>query len=274
MSAVADALFEELDGGRFLPTGFSRGPWSEHALHGGPVAALVARAGEAALRSTGSDAVDPVRLTVDLERPVPLAPLRVQAEVVRGGRKVQVAEVVVTNDQGQRLVAARLLAIRRMTIDLPADRPAPVDEPPAPQSEAIDDPMWNPLPGLTAFHKDATEHRIVKGGWSTLGPTADWIRLVVPVVDGEEPSRFQRVVAAADFVNGISAVLPYADWTFINPDLTITLHRLPVGEWIGLDAVSRLDPAGVGTAEAVLFDEHGRVGRCVQTLLVEPAPVS
>lgn len=268
---MADALFEDLGNGQFLPTGLSRGPWSENALHGGPVAALVSRAGEAALRSTGSDAVDPVRLTVDLERPVPLAPLRVEAEVVRSGRKVQVAEVIISNDDGRRLVTARVLAIRRATVELPSDRPAPSDEPPAPRTEAIDDPVWNPLPGMEAFHKDATEHRIVRGGWSTLGPTTDWIRLVVPVIEGEEPSPFQRVVAAGDFVNGISAVLPYRDWTFINPDLTITVHRLPVGEWVGLDAVSRLDPAGVGTAEADLFDERGRIGRSVQTLLVEPA---
>lgn len=267
---MADGLFTVLDDGRLLPGEHSRGPWSENALHGGPVAAMVGRAAEAALRATGSPAVEPVRLTLDLERPVPLAPLVVDAAVVRGGRKVQVAEVTVCDGDGRRLVRASVLAIRRALLELPGERVAPDDAPPPPKEAAIDDPMWEPLGAMTAFHKDGAEHRIVAGGFSKLGPTTDWIRLAVAVVAGETPSPFQRVVAAADFVNGISSVLPFEQWTFINPDLTVALHRLPVGEWIGVDATTRLDPGGVGTAEADLFDETGRIGRSVQTLLVEP----
>lgn len=39
---------------------------------------------------------------------------------------------------------------------------------------------------------------------------------------------------------------------------------------MGLDATTRIDEVGVGTAESDLFDERGRIGRAVQTLLVEP----
>lgn len=268
---MADALFTVLDDDHVQPTELSRGPWSPDAQHGGPVAALVARAAEGALASTGSPAVAPVRLTLDLERPVPLTPLQVSAEVVRPGRKVQVAEVVVRDEAGRRLVRATVLALRREDLDLPAQRFAPDDVGPPDRRTADPQPMWEPMGDVVAFHKDAVEHRFVGpgGGMLALGPATDWIRLRVPVVAGEEPSPFQRVVAAADFVNGLSGVLPFDRWTFINPDLTVTLHRLPVGEWVALDAVSRLEPSGVGTAEAELFDERGRLGRCVQTLLVE-----
>ena len=61
-----------------------------------------------------------------------------------------------------------------------------------------------------------------------------------------------------------------AGWTFINPDLTVTLHRLPDDEWVCLDSGTRLGPAGVGTAESALWDERGSLGRAIQTLLVEP----
>lgn len=265
-----DALFTVLDEDRVLPTERSRGPWSPDALHGGPVAAIVARAAEAALRATGSDAVAASRFTLDLERPVPLAPLVVRAEVVRPGRKVQVAEVVVTDDAGRRLVRASVLAIRRQPLDLPDDRIAPDDVLPPPREAAVDAEMWKPMADVVAFHKDGVQHRFVGGGgMMELGPSTDWIHLAVPVVAGEEPSALQRVVAAADFVNGLSGVLPFDRWTFINPDLTVTLHRLPVGEWVALRAVTRLDPDGVGTAEGELFDEHGRLGRCVQILIVE-----
>ena len=98
----------------------------------------------------------------------------------------------------------------------------------------------------------------------------DWIRLRVPVVADEEPSPLQRIAAAADFSNGISPAVDPLLWTFVNPDLTITLHRLADGPWIGVDAATRVEAQGIGTAESDLFDERGRVGRAVQTLLVEP----
>jgi len=79
-----------------------------------------------------------------------------------------------------------------------------------------------------------------------------------------------RVAAAADFGNGISAVLsPLDGYVFINPDLTIYLHRLPVSEWVCLDAETRVQPHGVGAADSQIYDERGPIGRSVQSLLVE-----
>lgn len=268
---MADSLFTVREDGWFLPTEMGRGPWSEHALHGGPVAALVAHAAEAALAESGADARVPVRLTLDLERPVPLAPVRVEAAIVRPGRKVQVAEVTVHDEDGKRLARGSVLAIRRSALDLPSDMPTVDDQQPPPRSDAIGVLTWEPMGAdVVAFHKDGTDHRFVAGGMLQPGPATDWIRLSCPVILGVEPSPFQRVVAAADFVNGLSGVLPPDRWTYINPDLTVTVHRLPVGEWVALSATTRIDESGVGTAEADLFDERGRLGRCVQTLLIEP----
>jgi hypothetical protein len=126
---------------------------------------------------------------------------------------------------------------------------------------------WRP-DELQYFHLDAVEW----GGqqWDD-GVITAWMRLAVPVLPGREVSSLQRVAAAADFMNGISSRLTFGEWVFINPDLTITVHRAAVGEWIGVRAVTRLDPLGVGTAEADLFDTEGRIGHAVQNLLVEPA---
>lgn len=264
------SLFTDLGDGRFQPTGHSRGPWSPDALHGGPVAALVALAAEDALTATGRLAQVPVRLTVDLERPVPLAPLTVRSEIVRPGNKVQVAEVTIHDADDRRLVRASVLAIRRQAIERPADLIAPDDVPPPPATGAGAGSTWPSDPGLTAFHRDGTTHEFVRGSLLELGPSTDWITLAVPVLPGREPSPFQRTVAASDFLNGVSQVLSPFDWTFINPDLTVTIHRLPVGERIAIDAVTRIDADGTGTAEADLYDEQGRIGRAVQTLLIEP----
>jgi len=105
--------------------------------------------------------------------------------------------------------------------------------------------------------------------WS-LGPGKVWMRLREPLVPGEETTPLVRLVATADFGNGISAELAFDSYLFINADLTVHLWRRPRGEWIGLDAKTVLMDGGVGTAESVLHDETGPVGRALQTLVVQP----
>ena len=120
-----------------------------------------------------------------------------------------------------------------------------------------------------AFHNAGAEHRFAAGTWAEPGPVTVWIRLCVPVVAGEEPSGLQRVMAAADFGNGVSRELSWEDFVFINPDLTVHLLRPAAGEWICLDARTILGAEGSGLAECALFDEHGRIGRSVQSLFVD-----
>ena len=90
------------------------------------------------------------------------------------------------------------------------------------------------------------------------------------MIEGEAPTPAQRAMAAADFGNGVSAVLDWNEFAFINPDLTVYLERDPVGDWVGLDARTRVGPDGTALAESVLYDERGRIGRALQGLLVLP----
>jgi acyl-CoA thioesterase len=94
------------------------------------------------------------------------------------------------------------------------------------------------------------------------------MRMRHPLVEGEEPTPLQRVLVAADSGNGVSAALDYRRFLFINTDLTVHLHRELATEWVCLDAATRLDSAGVGMSDALLWDEGGRIGRAAQTLLV------
>ena len=263
MESDTEALFTRVGDGVVRATGYSRGPWSPDALHGGPVAALLAGEAEAALGPS-----TPVsRLTIDLERPVPLADLRVTSRIVRPGRKVQVAEVELHAIDGTRLARATALGVRRTEVLLPDGVLGPIGGV-ALDTDAAPSPVsWRP-DDLHYFHLDAVEW----GGQTWHGPVITaWMRLAVPVVLGREVSALQRAAAASDFMNGISSQLTFGEWVFINPDLTITLHRAAIGEWVGVRAVTRLDPLGVGTAEADLFDGEGRIGHAVQNLIVEPA---
>jgi hypothetical protein len=117
------------------------------------------------------------------------------------------------------------------------------------------------------------EFRAVAGAFLETGPATFWLRMRQPLVAGEEPTPRQRAHVAADVGHGISAVLDYHPFVFINVDLTVHFERMPVGEWVCVDAVTRPEPNGIGTAESVLSDAHGRIGRAAQSLLIEPRPL-
>lgn len=257
------ALFVR-DGPGWLPTGYSRGPWSPDALHGGPVAALLAREVE---RVEAPDPVRLTRLTVELLRPVPLEPLRLTAEALRPGRKVSTVDVRVERaDDGQVLAIARAQRIRTAEVDFPDEGDTEVPDLP---DELLDLSGW-PGADQTAFHSHAVEHRFLRGMFGDAGPAFDWTRLRVPVVPDEEPTGWQRAAATADFTNGISSVVPFDGRAmFINPDLTVHLWREPVGEWVGTDAVTRTAPDGIGLAHTTLWDRTGRIGLAAQSLLLD-----
>ncbi len=253
------------DGDRLVPTELSRGPWSPESLHGGPVAAVVARSVE---RLSGVDGLDLTRLTLELLRPVAASPLTVSSRVVRPGRKVQLVDTVVTQD-GTEVAWGRSLRIRvDPTLPVPGTAVPEDRAPPGPDAGEEMPPTPQAYP---AFHNQGMEIRFVGGRSDRRGPAAGWFRLRCPVVADEAPSPVQRAVAAADFGNGISAELDFRTDLFINPDLTVSLVRPPVGEWVCVDARTRFGSPGIGSAESVLWDERGRIGRAVQDLLVEPS---
>jgi hypothetical protein len=252
------------DGDRYVPTPLARGPWSAEALHGGPPAALLARA----IEQFEHNATEPMfvaRVTLELLRPVPLAALRLTTRWLRPGRKVQLIEASLHSDTHE-VARATGLRIRQRDLTLPADLPMqPISVAPPEQGEPLAPSLGSFLPG---FHSHAVEHRFVHGQLTTIGPATDWIRLTVPLLEGEEPSQLSRVCAAADFGNGVSQILGGA-FTYINPDLTVYLHRYPVGEWVCIDSVTRVEAHGVGLAESRILDRSGTIGRSLQSLIVE-----
>ncbi len=262
------AIFVPLGDDRYQPTELAVGPWDAGALHGGPPSALLAGALEATVAAADLGAeFFPARFTAELTRPVPLAELQVETVLRRPGRRICIADATLAGPDGRTVMSATLQCIRRApfehgwTSDLAVPPPPESGVPLAPAT----------LAGPPAFHRGGVEHRCVNGTtFETPGPATDWIRLTVPLVAGRATSPLERVVAAADFGNGVSQLFAMDRVLFVNPDLTVLLYRLPVGEWVCLDAVTRLGVDGVGLAESLLFDTRGAIGRSTQTLLVEP----
>jgi hypothetical protein len=256
---MPEAFYEKAGDG-FVATELTRGPWDPGAQHAGPPSALLGREIE---RVEGGEGFQVARVTFEILKPVPIGPVRVEAEVVRPGRSVQMIEASLSNGEGE-LMKARAWRVRTAEIEIP-DGVATTAAPPGP--EEGDEPEFFATGQSVGYHT-AMEWRSVGGGFLEPGPATVWMRMRGQLVEGEEPSPLQRTLVAADVGNGISAVLDWTRYLFINVDLSVHLERMPEGEWVCVDAVTLPQPSGTGTAESVLCDERGRIGRAVQALLI------
>jgi hypothetical protein len=259
---LPDAVFteDEPPRGRVTATELARGPWDPDAQHGGAPAALLMRAFE---RLPGGEEMNLARVTYELLRPVPLGELEVRAEVVRPGRRVHLLEASLLTPAGVELVRARALKVARAEAVLTDPAAAP------PADRPVDGrPNDFPTAGLRMFSTDALDIRLIAGGFTEPGPATAWFRFKVPLVAGERASPLQRLAAAADFGNGVASVLPWDQFVFINPDLTVYLLREPVGDWIRLQSETRIARDGIGLSESVIGDMRGLVGRATQALVV------
>jgi hypothetical protein len=251
---VTEAFFEQ-DGDLLVPSELTRGPWDPGAQHAGPPSAIVARAVE---RFGPRPGMRVGRITLEILRPVPLEPLAVQVQLVRPGRSVELLDATLSGPDGE-LIRARAWRLQESELRLDEQEPSP----PGPEAGVHGEFFAT---GEELGYHTAMEYRFVTGGFVEQGPATVWMRPRVPLVAGEETSPLERVFLAADSGNGVSAALDWRSTIFINTDLTVHLLREPVGEWVCLDAVTHVD--GLGMADSALYDERGRIGRAVQTLLV------
>jgi hypothetical protein len=259
--APVPASFYEPEADLFVATELTRGPWDPGAQHAGPPSALLARAIE--LLPDG-ERFQVGRIGFDILRPVPIAPLRVKARVLRSGRRVQLVEAELSDGE-QVLMRATAWRIEIAEVELPAGAAAPLQPPPPPEQGFEAD--FFPTKQEHGYHS-AMEVRFISGGFVEVGPATVWLRMRQPLVAGEEPTPLQRTLVVADVGNGVSAALDYRRFVFVNVDLTVHLERMPAGEWICVDAVTLPRPTGIATAESVLSDREGRIGRAAQALIV------
>jgi hypothetical protein len=254
-----DAIFR-VDGNRVVTSPDAAGPWDARMQHGSAPAALVVWAAEAIPTPVPMHIA---RVTIDLMRPVPVAPLTLESEVLREGRKIQLCAVRLLAD-GVVVVGATVLKIKTQALKLPSDVADLPVELPGPDQAPEEKPSFSSSPFVTGISM-----RAARGRFGVPGPGAIWYRADRPLVEGAPVSQAMRAVVAADFSNGTSAVLDFREWTFINADLTVNLARQPVGEWILLDAESWIGPDGAGIASARLADISGYFGRAIQSLVIE-----
>ena len=110
--------------------------------------------------------------------------------------------------------------------------------------------------------------RFVAGGLLEPGPATVWLRMRQPLVAGEEPSPLQRVLVTADVGNGVSASLDSAATSSSTSTSPSTWSGCRRGSGSASMPGTLPQPSGNGTAESVLSDSDGRIGRALQTLLI------
>lgn len=258
MSAVIS--FYVQDGpDRYLSQPTTAGPWGPDSQHGGPPAALLARAVE----QLGRDPERVVgRLTMELLGPVPVGPLRVGAEVVRPGRTVEMCEATLYDEAAGRVCARAVAWLFPATTDGPDQSVAPLPHAPADGGPRDRPASWS------GGYLDSVEWRWIVGSVGEPGPGTVWMRPAVDLVAGEPMSPVQRLMACVDSASGVSAALDPAGWGFLNTELTVHVLRPPEGPWLCLDAETTLGPGSVGMAVGTVHDERGLVARSGQALLV------
>ena len=257
---MSEAFYEPAGDGRLVATPLTRGPWSPDAQHGGPPAGLLGRALE---RCDPRPDARIARATFDFLRPVPLGPLTVEARVVRPGRRVALLGATLSAD-GVEVMRGHAWRIRTLPLGVEETRR------PAPSPPDTADGSADYLPVADVGYHTGMEWRFVAGDWRSLGPSIVWLRMRVPLVAGEDPTPLQRVLVAADCGNGVSAMVDYGTHVYINPDLTVALHREPTGDWVALDASTSISSDGIGQASSVISDREGVIGRGHQSLLIDP----
>ena len=75
------------------------------------------------------------------------------------------------------------------------------------------------------------------------------------------------MLTLADSGSGISLALDPIRHRSINCDLSVTLHRDPATEWIGLDAATTITAGFGAMTTTTLLDRDGPIGIATQTLL-------
>jgi hypothetical protein len=253
-----DTIAEDDTGGRYRAGPGTEGPWSAGFQHGGPPSALLVRAAERAAPPDGPDLVA-VRASVEFVGPVPVADVDVETRVVRAARTAVLVEARLS--AGARLcLQARIWLVRHADT---RELAGPLPEPSAVPRDLPD------LGGDFPYH-DTIDWQTLRGSLRTAGPGTTWARPRFTLVDDQPLSGLQRVVLVGDSASGISSVLDWAQWSFVNVDLDVHLSRPVDGEWILVDAHTTLGTAGSALARSTVSDVRGEVGTTLQTLVLAP----
>jgi Thioesterase-like superfamily len=254
-----------IDGTSFVPSPIAQGPWGE-TVSGHMVGGLL---GWAVERAGGDPLLQPARLTVDLLRPTFMKPVEVQTFIRREGKRIKVVDAEVVQEG---VVASRASAVFLRRGEHPEGNvwTPPVSMPPVP--DYAPPPRRDATFLMWAYGADAQSGT---GGTEVEWEQAHsrkfvWVRELHPLIEGEETTPFTRAALAGDVTSAVTH-WGTARLRYINVDFTLSLHRLPEGEFIGLAVDGHHGTEGVASGAATVFDCHGPIGHSIAIGLAQPS---
>lgn len=239
--------FLERAGDTFLPTDAARGFWGPQAnLHARVMIGLFAHEIE---RLFGEPGWTPARLTVDLYCLPDLSPVNVSTRLIRQGGRIKVVEGELFSG-GQSVARASCQILRR------TEQPEGViwRSPPWAVPSPEDTPKQHPPP-----LRGIWEMRPIAPNPALPMPRKTWLRELRPLIAGEAYTPFSRVATGVDFTSP-TAHASLTGLEFINSDITLYLHRAPVGEWTGYEVTDHQSADGVAIGHCTLHDIEGAFG--------------
>lgn len=255
----------ERRGEQLLPTARVRGPWSP-SVSGVFVGGILAQELEQRHRSVE---LLPVRFTVELLRPLAMAPFTLASAVIRDGR-LRVADVMAIQDD--RLVARATAVFARPGADPAPPWTADLSYPSPPEAPPTTAPMWLWAGTVDAVDADPAGSPDLSQ-WRRPGPNFGWLRFGRNLLEGIDLTPFVRVAMAGDVSSSLTHHGP-DELHYINTDYSIALGRLPVGDFIGLLATDQAGSAGAGAGAATLVDADGAFGFVTVSTLAAGAAAS
>jgi hypothetical protein len=259
------AVFQR-DGAHFIPTAAAVSPWAADRLHGGPVFGLLTRALESEL--TDAELVIS-RLTFDLFRAVPRAPLELRVEPVQQSSRLALLQAMLSSD-GKDCARASALALRTSDVAPGVKTSTPLPGP----DDLPNEPLFRRAAPIDFQHVPPGFHTTIQTRWvprKDHEPLAIWFHLPIPLIAGEPDTPLQRAAALSDFTNAVASLaaqrreaqpVPY-----INADATLYFWRRPEGEWFGLQEQGADAERGISVTQSILHDRLGPLGRSQQVRL-------
>ena len=243
------------DEGRFVPTKLAQSPWNPRAQNGLALAGLVAHLAE---RLPAIGAMTIARMTIDIVRATPMAPLHASNRTLREGRKQLLQEIELFSD-GLLVTRASILRVRTAESPVFGQRN---DAYPPPEE----------VPERSIFPKGLfggwIETRMVCGDPQSAGPVSTWTKFGVDAVAGISASPFVHSAMLADIGNAIGAIRKEG-WIFPNLDVDIHFTRIPQGPWLLTDSYSVSEGNGYGLAATIMADIHGPFASVRRILFID-----
>ena len=258
----------------FTATELTASPWGEGFQHGSPPAALIAFLLEAGAQEAGLDPTRGrfARISVDLLGAVPLGALQGRTTVIRPGKRISLLEAIVTDVNGRECIRGRgwwLIGSDTTAVERTVAEKIPGPEEGHPATQWLEHWSSGYIDSIDVIQVDLPEKQ---PGFAQGNAYAYWARSTFPTMAGYKDTAWTQLMKIVYIANGLNPqLLSVQEWTYMNVEMSVHLHRLPVGEWTGIVAEANYGPDGIGTTIARIYDTSGPIGAVTQAIMLAPA---